>query len=94
MVSFLTAGHMILSDMCLKLQLPFYLMHSHIGSKQCTPTKGLLHVYYIGDKQCRGTLIGPYSIGGLDTNRVSIAYNMNAPVYRRYTVWRYTVCLL
>ena len=31
----------------------------YIGSKQCTPTKGLLH--YIGDKQCRGTLIGPYS---------------------------------
>ena len=28
MVSFLTAGHMILSYMCLKL--PFYLMHSHI----------------------------------------------------------------
>ena len=33
MVSFLTAGHMILSDMCLKL--PFYLMHSHIP---CTIT--------------------------------------------------------
>ena len=64
----------------------------YIGSKQCTPTKGLL--YYIGDKQCRGTLIGPYSIGGLDTNRVSIAYNINAPVYRRYTVWGYTVRLL
>ena len=29
MVSFLTAGHILLSDMCLKL--PFYLMHSHIG---------------------------------------------------------------
>ena len=28
MVSFLTAGHMILSNMCLKL--PFYLMHSDV----------------------------------------------------------------
>ena len=65
---------------------------SMIGSKQCTPTKGFL--YYIGDKRRRGTLIGPYSIGGLDTNRISIAYNINASVYRRYTGWRYTVCLL
>ena len=35
MVSFLTAGHMILPDMCLKL--PFYLMHSHIILKPFLP---------------------------------------------------------
>ena len=44
MVSFLTTGHMILSDMCLKL--PIYLMHSHMYLFEIPTDTSVSKVYF------------------------------------------------
>ena len=57
-----------------KQNVNFLLAATVYGANSVPP----LNASYItiGNKQCRGTLIGPYSHGGLDPNIVTFAYNI------------------